>query len=161
MNIRQLLREIVQGGDVAGMLPRVCVVDQVNDRTVDVTPVDGGAPLPGVRLRARIEGDGGVVIKPAKGSHVLVSFLSATDAYVDMFSEVDSVECITTGGAMLSARGEKVTVKNQEKDLKQVLVTLMEELVQLTVPTPQGPSSPPVRAAEFTKLKNDILNLFQ
>lgn len=72
---------------------KVCTVDMVDEdaRTVDCTPIDEGAPLLGVNLQANQESEDGVVLFPAIGSYVVVSFLEASVAVVILAEKVDKI----------------------------------------------------------------------
>lgn len=89
-NIADILREIVGRG--ASVSSLICTVDKVDGRMCDVSPVDTDlAPLTEVRLNAMTDGEAGIVITPKVGSFVLVSLLTENDAFVTMFSEIDSI----------------------------------------------------------------------
>lgn len=68
-----------------------CKVDAINASRCDVTPLNDAAPLKDVRLNADITKDLGIVITPKVNSIVLVNEVSKTDAYVSMFSEIESI----------------------------------------------------------------------
>lgn len=72
---------------------KVCSVDAVDEkaRTVDCTPIDEGAPLLGVNLQANQESEDGVVLFPAVGSYVVVSFLEPSVAVVVLCEKVDKI----------------------------------------------------------------------
>ena len=72
---------------------KVCTVDAVDAeaRTVDCTPLDEGAPLLGVNLQANQESGEGVVLLPALGSYVVVSFLAPSVAVVVLTEKVDKI----------------------------------------------------------------------
>ena len=68
----------------------VCKVDEVEGGFCDCTPINGDAQLVGVRLRAGSSSTGFLPV-PAVGSVVVVSFLDKEEAFVSMFSALDSV----------------------------------------------------------------------
>jgi hypothetical protein len=86
--MKRLLQDIVSEDKV---YCQVCKVTKVGDMTCDVVSVSTDLPIPDVRLKAHLEGDNGIIVKPAKDSFVLVAFLSSRDAYVAMCDKVDSV----------------------------------------------------------------------
>jgi hypothetical protein len=73
---------------------KVCTVDAVDEdaRTVDCTPIDEGAPLLSVNLQANQESEDGVVLLPAVGSYVVVSFLESSVAVVVLTEKVDKID---------------------------------------------------------------------
>ena len=85
---------------------KVCTVAQVYDQTCDCTPVDG-APMKGVRLNAVIANDNGLVIKPVLNSYVLVTELSENDAYVSLFSDIESIS-IKVGNSTVLITGDEI-----------------------------------------------------
>jgi hypothetical protein len=87
--IQQSLRKLTHRDPI---YCQICTVDKVDDLSCDVTNVVSTLPIPQVRLKAYLQGDNGIVIKPKVGSFVLVAFLSPTDAYVSMCDEIDSID---------------------------------------------------------------------
>lgn len=92
MTIREAIRQMA----AAGTEPycKVCTVDAVDEdaRTVDCTPLDESAPLLGVNLQANQECGEGVVLFPAVGSYVVVSFLGASVAVVVLTEKVNKID---------------------------------------------------------------------
>ena len=92
MTIQEAIRKMA----AAGTEPycKVCTVDAVDEdaRTVDCTPLDEGAPLVGVNLQANQECGEGVVLFPAVGSYVVVSFLGASVAVAVLAEKVDKID---------------------------------------------------------------------
>lgn len=72
---------------------KICTVDAVDEdaRTVDCTPIDGGAPLLGVNLQANQDSTDGMAAFPAVGSYVVVSFLSPSVGVAVLFDKVDKI----------------------------------------------------------------------
>lgn len=93
---RMTIQEAIRKMAAAGTEPycKVCTVDAVDEdaRTVDCTPLDEGAPLVGVNLQANQECGEGVVLFPAVGSYVVVSFLGASVAVVVLAEKVDKID---------------------------------------------------------------------
>lgn len=165
-NTAQILRQIVHHRQVTSL---VCKVDEVHDLDCDVTPVDGTAQIKTVRLKAYMSGDKGIVIKPKKGSFVLIIFLKVNDAFVAMMDEVDSIQYKIEGGTFfmdkdgLSAdmgKG-KYEIKNTQESLKKLLDDLNNAIMQLTVTTGTGPSGTPINIASFQDIQQRIPKLFK
>lgn len=87
--IQQSLRKLTHRDPI---YCQICTVDAVNDLTCDVTSVVSALPITKVRLKAYLQGDNGIIVKPTVNSFVLVAFLSPTDAYVSMCDEIDSID---------------------------------------------------------------------
>lgn len=73
-----------------------CIVTAVDNtaQTCDVEPLNGDAPILGVKLKAREDSEpDGIVVFPANGSDVVVGFTEGndTDAFVLVFSDFDQV----------------------------------------------------------------------
>lgn len=73
---------------------KICTVDAIDTdaRTVDVTPLDEGAPVLGVNLQANQDGKIGVVLWPRQGSHVVVAFLNDAAGVVVLTEDVERME---------------------------------------------------------------------
>ena len=99
-----------------------------------------------VRLKSSGDSKAGIVYYPKSGSDVLIGKIKSDGSalYVAMFGEIEQVQ-FKFGG----------------EDLKEILSSILDEIVLLTVPTPSGPSSPPVNAAKFTALKTKIQKIFK
>ena len=94
-NIKEIIRQLAQGGRQSVSL--VCTVDSVDKtaRTVDCTPLDESAPLLGVNLQANQGSTVGVVLFPKVGSYVVVGFVADGAAGVVLLTdEVESVELV-------------------------------------------------------------------
>lgn len=91
MTIAEAIRQMAAAG--LELYGKVCTVDAVDEdaRTVDCTPIDEGAPLLGVNLQANQESEDGIVLFPAVGSYVVVSFLEPSVAVVVLTEEVDKM----------------------------------------------------------------------
>lgn len=72
---------------------QICTVDAVDEdaRTVDCTPIDEGTPILGVNLQGNQVGDDGVVLFPAIGSYVVVSFIAPCIAVVVATDTIDKI----------------------------------------------------------------------
>lgn len=88
-NIRDYIKEIVKSD--SEIYSSVCTVDEVNGNTIDVTPLDGRAPLIDVKIVAGTS-ETPFKITPVVGSQCIVTFISEQVAYASMFSEVESIE---------------------------------------------------------------------
>lgn len=91
MTISEAIRQMAAAG--LELYGKVCTVDAVDEdaRTVDCTPLDEGAPLLGVNLQANQESGDGIVLFPAVGSYVVVSFLESSVAVVVLTDKVDKI----------------------------------------------------------------------
>ena len=96
-NLRTLIRSLAK--DTTGAAVMVCQVTAVDSdrRTVDVQPLDEGAPMLGVGLQANQESTNGLVAIPREGSYVVVAKFSGYEAgVVVLMDDIESVE-VTIG----------------------------------------------------------------
>lgn len=116
MTIQEAIRKLARDG--SEIYCKICTVDAVDTaaRTVDVTPVDGSAPLLGVNLQANQDAGVGVVLWPRPGSYVVTAFLHAAAAAVVLTEDVERitltvgqenpVEALVEDGAVTLSVGE-------------------------------------------------------
>ena len=160
------MRQIVHHRQVTSL---VCTVDEVHDLDCDATPVDGTAQVKKVRLKAYNSGDKGIVIKPKKGSFVLIIFLTKIDAFVALMDEVDSIQykigdetfLMDKDGLSMDMGTGKYEIKNTQESLKKLINDLNNAIMQLTVTTGTGPSGTPINIASFQQIAQRIPNLFK
>jgi len=88
MNPIDSLRQIVKTFDE--VYSKVCKISSVEGILCTCSPIDGTSDLLDVRLQTQQAN--GLLLIPSIGSMVLVSFISSDEAYVSMFSQVDSIE---------------------------------------------------------------------
>ncbi|MCL2133023.1 MAG: hypothetical protein FWH39_01605 [Bacteroidales bacterium] len=141
-NIAELLRKIVLSDESPQIL--ICTVDKVNGAFCDVSPVDKNiAPLTNVRLNAYSETPD-FLIKPKEESYVLVAKINHSDAYVAMFSEIDTVR-----------------IRNEHYSLCKAFNMLLDAIMNLKVTTGTGPSGVPINLSEFNTIKTKINQLLE
>ena len=92
-SISDILKEATKekAAELYSVVGTVDRVDQA-ERSVVVTPIDGGAKIYGVRLNAVFGGDKGLAMIPAEGSFVVVTFLNPLTGFVSICSDLDRVE---------------------------------------------------------------------
>lgn len=91
MNDEERLGLLFQGLGGASLGSFLATVTAVNEETIDVKAGDGTEYLD-VHLKAAINAKGGIIIKPATGSTVLVGNIEGSSRlYVAMFSEMEEV----------------------------------------------------------------------
>lgn len=142
--LRQALKTHL-AGDFATIAATVLEVDRAN-LTVDVQPLNGGAEMFGVRLRAAIDGDrGGMVLLPKEGSTVLVSAVNDNwnSAYVAMVSEVDLI-----------------TLKTGDESLKKILTDMLAAIRSQVFTTNNGPTIKLINDPQFAAIVARLDNLF-
>lgn len=117
MTIQEAIRKMA----AAGTEPycKICTVDAVDEfaRTVDCSPLDEGAPLLGVNLQANQECGEGLVLYPAVGSHVVVSFLGPAAAVVVLAEKVDKID-LKIGGTTAEVTDGQVNVAVRNTTVK-------------------------------------------
>lgn len=110
-NISNALRTLALRG--AEIYLKICTVDEVYEdkRTIDCTPLDEGAPVLGVNLQADQSIEYGVVSFPAKGSAVVVGFLSPAVAVVLLTTEIEKT-VLAIGETEVTVESDNVTLIN-------------------------------------------------
>lgn len=113
MNIRDAVRELARSGQET--VAKICKVDRVyENRTIDCTPIDEGAPLLGVNLQANQGSDFGVVVIPKEGSYVVVGFVAEGSAGVVLLTDdIERVEAVIekdTARAVMDKEGVRINV---------------------------------------------------
>lgn len=110
-NLRNIIRQLASDpASAAGLM--VCEVKAVDTeaRTVDVEPLDEGAPLLGVNLQANQGGTVGVLQVPRVGSSVVVGKFSGYEAgVVVLMEDVERVEAVV-GDYSLELSDEGITL---------------------------------------------------
>lgn len=150
MTIQEAIRKLVQDG--SEIYCKICTVDAVDAsaRTVDVSPLDGGAPVLGVNLQANQDAEIGVVLWPRRGSYVAVAFLNPAAAVVVLTEDVERITLavgtkkpveglIEDGAAKLTidktsvelAPEKKITLNGGDMEGLVVIGKLTEKLNQL------------------------------
>lgn len=91
MTIQEALKRLTESG--AELYSKICIVNEIDEdaRTVDVTPIDEGAPILGVNLQANQDCSTGFVVFPEKDSHVVICFLSDATAVVVLTEKIYKV----------------------------------------------------------------------
>lgn len=126
------------------MYLKVCTVDARHDdtRTVDVTPIDEGAPILGVNLQADQNLQTGFVPFPTEGSEVLVGFLSQAVGAVLLTTQIDK--------ALLTIEGSEIWV---DKDKLSIDINGTTLVMEKDLSTWNGGSE---TTANATDLKNQL-----
>lgn len=110
MGIAEIIRQLAQSGKQLGCIACTVTAVDKSSRTVDVEPLDDGAPILGCNLQANQGSTFGVVQIPRVGSYVVVGFLAGVDAgVVLMCDDVERVEVVVkdadTGSVVVSEDG--------------------------------------------------------
>jgi hypothetical protein len=139
MNIQDAIQRLSNNKEIYNAIAKVT---SVSDETCDVLLLKEDLELYDVRLKS---GDGkGFLITPKVDSIVMVSYLNDTEAYVSMFSEVESY-----------------SIQTENESLKMILSDLIDAISKITVPTPTGVSSYPVNTPAFTQIKSRLDKIFK
>jgi hypothetical protein len=88
-SIQDSIRKLANISNVSAL---VCTVESVdiNEKTCYCIPINEDADIPNVRIMAQNEN--GFLLVPKVGSVVIISFLTDSDAYVSMVSEVSEIQ---------------------------------------------------------------------
>lgn len=146
MEVRDALKELVGNKPVYCKLGRATNVSSTH---CDVTLIeDENVIYTGVRLKAHVGDDLGIIVRPVKDSYVLICFLSATDAFIAHCNEVDNVSyklhdhtlIFGKDGFDLSMASGKFRVLNSNTSMLDVFKMLYNMLKSFTLMTPNGPT---------------------
>lgn len=166
MDAAQTLREISQSKQ---LISKICTVESVGEFDCEVIPVDSEATLPMVRMKAHLQGNGGIIIKPKVGSFVIVSFTRPADAFIAMCDEIDSIQAklfdhtilINKDGMLVDMSSGLYEIKNNQESLKKLLSDLIKEITMITVTTGTGPSGVPINIAQLKQIGERVLKLLK
>ena len=132
--MRKLIEDICRGLIVQAIGAKVTALDKTS-ATCTVKPLNGGAEILDVILRADDGNTKGQVIYPAVDSLVLVAPIDNDRAhyYVAMFSEVDEVSCLIGDTRFITGK-KGVTIAKGNDGLKEVLIGLVDEVLKIYAP---------------------------
>jgi hypothetical protein len=169
MEIKELIRKISRGesDEIRSLVCRVISVDKANYQC-DLQPVDGSADLKSVRLSATEALNATMVIIPTRGSYVIATMLNNNDAFVSLTDEADDIEILNHGRLIIHNEddidihaGGKMTVKNDQASVKEILNDLISELKLAIIQTPAGAGNfSPATTAKLDVIDNKINQLF-
>lgn len=110
MNLSALIKQIANAKQVCSLL---CIVNAVDEGafTCDVLPLVEGAEFLDVRLKAKLDVQNGILLVPALHSHVIINFLTDTEAYIAQYGELDKV-VIKMKGMDITANKDSVNIQN-------------------------------------------------
>jgi hypothetical protein len=180
MTVKEALLNFIRiWSDQNKIYSQQCIVKSVdsNKRTCVCTPVDGGADLLNVRIEADLtvntdddpinSSPKGFFVIPKVGSLVIVSYLSKTDSYVSVWTEISDIIVISdlfkfndgSLGGLIKINDLVIKLNNLVTEIKS-LKTALDTHVHTGVTTGAGTSGTPVPfVANFTNFnKNDFEN---
>jgi hypothetical protein len=113
--LKNIIRQLATEGSSAGLLVGTVTARHDDRRTVDVEPINEGAPILEVNLQANQEGALGVVLFPREGSYVAVAMLSCYAAGVVVLTDdVESIEVNINDGTKLTITEAGVSLNVQD-----------------------------------------------
>ena len=131
-------------GAMESVLGKVTAV-QTGENTCTVEALDNEADVYyGVRLQADLVSTNCWRLIPKIGSIVIVGLIGKNDHYLAMTSEID-----------------KVSLRTDTEDMKELLADLLTAIKVLTVPTSVGPSGVPINIADFTAIETRLNDFFE
>lgn len=165
--IKDAIKKLAGQEEIYSIIAKVVNVD-TDARTIDVSPVNGDAPIIDVKLQASENSTDGVVVFPGVGSFVIVTFIDDVKAFVSATDVLDSI-VLKIGGQLIRVDAEGVAIKNSTTDLSGELSTfvdiiqgILSDLEQFKVlcSSPGSPSSA-VFPASIGNLKKRSIQLTQ
>lgn len=143
-SVRDLIKNIANGdSEIYSVIGKVTKTDP-DKRVCVVNPIDESPEIFGVRY-SPTDGDSlGLIVNPAVGSLVVVTFLSDNDAFVSLMTEF-----------------ETIVVKNESADLKQILLDIIQWTRVARFPTPAGKSHTAENIDDLDPIEDAVNNLFE
>lgn len=137
----------LSGKQIYGIVAEVTSLDE-DARTVDISPVDGSAPLVGVNLQANQDSATGVVLYPKVGSYVLAVMLNKHNAAVVLTDEIEKIEVkieettisVDKDGVIFNGGAEttvNATELKKQLDIMSTRITTIENAIKNGVPVAQ------------------------
>lgn len=151
-DLASALRAITKTNDE--VYAKVCQVVEINqnEKTVNVTPVDGTATIYNVRLQADSE-TGGLVLFPKIKSMVLVAFINKNAGAVINTSELDKFS-LSVEPCQLEIDATGFLLKKENETLKKLMTDLITAIKALKFTTNNGPTINLINVADFVALEN-------
>lgn len=160
--------EIFSGVVIEGSLDETAL-------TIAVQPNGSGSVIDGVTINAIANQNEGVLLIPKDNSQVIVGSVDGSGEWTLLKQSEISKAIFTIGDVGFEISDEKVIIKNgslvfdagsevfkinsASESLYQLLNDLISEIQNITVPTPSGPSSPPINTPMFVTLASRLSNL--
>jgi hypothetical protein len=160
MTIREAIRLIAEQGDERMILATVSEVDDI-ERTCKCTPINGDAEILDVRLQTTVSG--GVYLKPAEGSMVLVCMANETLGFVVLTSELDEVVYFDGSLGGIVKANELKTQLDKTNEVLQAVVDSLKNWVPVTsdggaaLKTFFNTTLGIKTVGDFTDIKNDLI----
>lgn len=162
--LKAALHTFVQKRQVVAVIPAKVLSVDTNGMTCNVEDSEG-IEIFDVRLRSALNGDqDGFVLIPEVDSSVLIANIGASpnEFFVVSFSAVSKVTAwVDQTKFDLDATG--ILLQRSEQTLKTILNSLIDQikLITVNVTAVGSPTGPPINAAAFDVIKNNIANLLR
>lgn len=122
MNLRDVIKKIANDNEEVYSIP--CTVKSVSGKTCDVEPLNGDADILGVKLQANDTTEG-ILFVPSVGSIVIVSFENKDNAFVSMWSEIESIQLRGDSfGGLIKIDSLITKINNIETDINNLKTAL-------------------------------------
>ena len=150
--MKAIIERIITENLSVSIQSKVTSVDK-SANTCDVSPLDGGAEILDVQLKADDGKSKGQIIYPSTGSVVLVSPLnnSKSNFFVSMFSEVDEISNVIDGTKLVIDKSGFIFEKGNDS-MKSLLNDIVDQMLKIYAPKD---------VPGITRLKVKINNLFK
>lgn len=96
---------------------------------------------------------------PDRGAEDVFQVLYS-DGTFEMYNQSEHKKMIINEKTELIIGRDGFVIKRSTETLKKIISDLIDQIVELTVTTPNGPSGTPINATAFTAIKNRLPNLF-
>jgi hypothetical protein len=135
-SIQDSVRKLANISNVSTLACKVESVN-INDKTCYCIPINGDADIPNVRIMAQNEK--GFLLVPKVGSVVIISFLTDSDAYISMVSEVSEIQLNGDNYDGLVKINDLVTKLNNAENRINLIVTDLQAISIAAAATTTAP----------------------
>lgn len=129
--IRDAITKMMDRGESPSVF--IGVVEAVDEslRTADVSPIDGSAPVPDVRLQPAEAGNAGAVFVPVVGAQVIVIMITPALGYIAHAGALEKVHLVADRVNLSGLDGEPLPLGNSLNDSLSNLIDQVGALVDI------------------------------
>ncbi len=159
--IKELIKDIIK--DHEEIYSLVCKVDKVDldNRTCDVTPLDGSAEVFDVRLQADEAASTGLMTIPKLETNVIVTFYNRNQAYLALVTEAEEIHLNgSENGGLIIIQNLVDKINNLEKAHNGLVTsfnTHTHAVAGAATAVPNSPSTNTVITTQKSDLENDVI----
>ncbi len=158
MNIKESIQKLVESGnELYAKIAEVMAVD-VEAKTCDVKPIDGGSEIFGVFLN--LDEKSGQFREPVVGALICVVFVTKETAVAVNYSELKQHNVkIKETEFIIDEKG--FLLRKADENLAKLMDDLLKEILKMKFTTNTGSTITLVNAPEFVGIQNRFKNLLK